>query len=429
MCDSVFFLNFATSTVTIMAEIILSFSLHNVTSVQIMWILGAVFFLLLIILIYRQYVKRRQLKNDLSELEKMMQSNVEYEFVLKAMHLATWHVNPKMRTVFFDNDYREDTGNFIPEAGTNIDDWVLQLFPNDQSRVGKALDGICLGETDVFYQQYQVKSVIPGKSYWEESYATIGERDADGTPLKIVGASMRIDNRKDMENALIQARNKAQESDRLKTAFLANMGHEIRTPLNAIVGFADLLPVVQSEEDRNQLIQEIQNNNQKLLRIINGLVSMSEIEAGANSLALNVVDLNSLLSEMQERIQVGTEVPILLQLPQKEMLIHSDLEKLKTIMEHFLTNAIKFTTSGTITMGYDVEDNHVRLWVRDTGKGIAKDDQERIFERFVKIDEYVPGTGLGLSVVKSHARQLGGTVGVESELGEGSRFWVLLPLT
>jgi signal transduction histidine kinase len=412
-----------------MAEIILSFSLHNVTSVQIMWILGAVFFLLLIILIYRQYVKRRQLKNDLSELEKMMQSNVEYEFVLKAMHLATWHVNPKMRTVFFDNDYREDTGNFIPEAGTNIDDWVLQLFPNDQSRVGKALDEICLGETDVFYQQYQVKSVIPGKSYWEESYATIGERDADGTPLKIVGASMRIDNRKDMENALIQARNKAQESDRLKTAFLANMGHEIRTPLNAIVGFADLLPVVQSEEDRNQLIQEIQNNNQKLLRIINGLVSMSEIEAGANSLALNVVDLNSLLSEMQERIQVGTDVPILLQLPQKEMLIHSDLEKLKTIMEHFLTNAIKFTTSGTITMGYDVEDNHVRLWVRDTGKGIAKDDQERIFERFVKIDEYVPGTGLGLSVVKSHARQLGGTVGVESELGEGSRFWVLLPLT
>ena len=380
-------------------------------------------------LMWFQVRNTKRLKSELKILKSVGRHNVEYEFVLKAMHLATWHVNPKMRTVFFDNDYREDTGNFIPEAGTNIDDWVLQLFPNDQSRVGKALDEICLGETDVFYQQYQVKSVIPGKSYWEESYATIGERDADGTPLKIVGASMRIDNRKDMENALIQARNKAQESDRLKTAFLANMGHEIRTPLNAIVGFADLLPVVQSEEDRNQLIQEIQNNNQKLLRIIDGLVSMSEIEAGANSLALNVVDLNSLLSEMQERIQVGTEVPILLQLPQKEMLIHSDLEKLKTIMEHFLTNAIKFTTSGTITMGYDVEDNHVRLWVRDTGKGIAKDDQERIFERFVKIDEYVPGTGLGLSVVKSHARQLGGTVGVESELGEGSRFWVLLPLT
>ena len=412
-----------------MAESILSFSFRNVTSVQIMWILAALLFVLLIFLIYRQTVRRRQLKKELAEIGNMMQSNVEYEFVLKAMHLATWHVDPKMRSVFFDNDYREDTGNFIPEAGLNIDDWVMQLFPNDKSRVGKALDAICLGKTDVFYQQYQVKSVIPGKSYWEESYATVGERDADGNPLKIVGASMRIDNRKDMENALIQARNKAEESDRLKTAFLANMGHEIRTPLNAIVGFADLLPVVQSEEDRNLLIQEIQNNNQKLLRIIDGLVSMSEIEAGANTLALNAVDLNPLLTALQEQNQAGTEVPISLHLPQSEMLIHSDREKLKTIMEHFLQNAIKFTSEGSITMGYDVEDNHVRLWVSDTGKGIAKDDQERIFERFVKIDEYVPGTGLGLPVVKSHVQQLGGTVGVESEPGKGSRFWALLPFT
>ena len=412
-----------------MTEISLSISLRSVSMFQILWISGALIFLLLVYSILRQYRKRRQLKYDLEEIERMMQSNVEYEFVLKAMHLATWHVDPKMRTVTFDNDYREDTGNYIPDAGMNIDDWVLQLLPNDQKRVGKALDAICLGEADVFYQQYQVKSLIPGKSYWEESYATIGERDADGVPIKIVGASMRIDSRKDMENALILARNKAEESDRLKTAFLANMGHEIRTPLNAIVGFADLLPVVQSEEDRNQLITEIQNNNQKLLRIIDGLVSMSEIEAGARSLTLNAVDLNALLVSLQEQQQPNTVVPITLHLPQSEMLIHSDSEKLNTIMEHFLQNAIKFTTEGSITMGYDVEDSHVRLWVSDTGKGIAQADQERIFERFVKIDEYVPGTGLGLPVVKSHVQQLGGTVGVESEIGKGSRFWALLPLT
>ena len=412
-----------------MTEISLSISLRSVSMFQILWISGALIFLLLVYSILRQYRKRRQLKYDLEEIERMMQSNVEYEFVLKAMHLATWHVDPKMRTVTFDNDYREDTGNYIPDAGMNIDDWVLQLLPNDQKRVGKALDAICLGEADVFYQQYQVKSLIPGKSYWEESYATIGERDADGVPIKIVGASMRIDSRKDMENALILARNKAEESDRLKTAFLANMGHEIRTPLNAIVGFADLLPVVQSEEDRNQLITEIQNNNQKLLRIIDGLVSMSEIEAGARSLTLNAVDLNALLVSLQEQQQPNTVVPITLHLPQSEMLIHSDRDKLNTIMEHFLQNAIKFTTEGSITMGYDLEDSHVRLWVSDTGKGIAQADQERIFERFVKIDEYVPGTGLGLPVVKSHVQQLGGTVGVESEIGKGSRFWALLPLT
>ena len=100
-----------------------------------MWILAALLFVLLIFLIYRQTVRRRQLKKELAEIGNMMQSNVEYEFVLKAMHLATWHVDPKMRSVFFDNDYREDTGNFIPEAGLNIDDWVMQLFPNDKSRV------------------------------------------------------------------------------------------------------------------------------------------------------------------------------------------------------------------------------------------------------------------------------------------------------
>ena len=426
MCDCVFFLNFATSTTVNMAESILSFSFRNVTSVQIMWILAALLFVLLIFLIYRQTVRRRQLKKELAEIGNMMQSNVEYEFVLKAMHLATWHVDPKMRSVFFDNDYREDTGNFIPEAGLNIDDWVMQLFPNDKSRVGKALDAICLGETDVFYQQYQVKSVIPGKSYWEESYATVGERDADGNPLKIVGASMRIDNRKDMENALIQARNKAEESDRLKTAFLANMGHEIRTPLNAIVGFADLLPVVQSEEDRNLLIQEIQNNNQKLLRIIDGLVSMSEIEAGANTLALNAVDLNPLLTALQEQNQAGTEVPISLHLPQSEMLIHSDLEKLKTIMEHFLQNAIKFTSEGSITMGYDVEDNHVRLWVSDTGKGIRKKDLKSVFKPGFTTKQR--GWGLGLSLAKRIVEEYHhGRIYVKNtELGRGTTFRIEL---
>jgi signal transduction histidine kinase len=356
-----------------------------------------------------------------------MQTNVEYEFILKAMHLATWHLDPKMRAVSFDNDFRDKTDSYAPEAGTNIDYWTEHILPNDRDRVLKALDEICQGETDIFYQQYQVKS-ISGNTYWEESYATVGERDGDGNPLKIVGASMRIDERKEMESALILARNKAEESDRLKTAFLANMGHEIRTPLNAIVGFADLLPAVQNENDRQQLITEIQNNNQKLLRIISGLVSMSEIEAGARSLSKVSVDINLLLQDLQTQNQPNTDVPILLHLPKKQMMIHSDQLVITQMMDNLLQNAIKFTTEGSITLGYDVEGDQLRLWVSDTGKGISETDQERIFDRFVKLDEYVPGTGLGLSVVKTHASHLGGSVGVESTPGRGSRFWVLLPI-
>lgn len=385
-------------------------------------------FIALLAMIYRQVVQRRQLEKELKEIEKMLQTNVEYEFVLKAMRLATWHVEPNMRSVSFDNDFRESNDNYTPEAGTNIDDWIKHLLPSGQSRVKKALDDICKGKTDIFYQQYQVKSAIPGKTYWEESYATIVDRDSDGAPTKIVGASMRVDERKEMESALILARNKAEESDRLKTAFLANMGHEIRTPLNAIVGFADLLPVVQDENDRNQIISEIQQNNQKLLRIVGGLVSMAEIEAGARSLAMAAVDLNPMFKEIAEFYQPSTDVPIITHMPQEEMLVHTDQAVLREIVDNLIQNAIKFTTNGTITLGYDINGDQIRIWVSDTGKGIAKQDQERIFERFVKLDEFVPGTGLGLSVVKSHVMNLGGTLGVESELGEGAKFWVLLPL-
>lgn len=411
-----------------MADSILFITVRSSALIFLLWIAGGVFFLALLAMIYRQVVQRRQLEKELKEIEKMLQTNVEYEFVLKAMRLATWHVEPNMRSVSFDNDFRENNDNYTPEAGTNIDDWIKQLLPSDQSRVKKALDDICKGETDIFYQQYQVKSAIPGKTYWEESYATIVDRDSDGAPTKIVGASMRVDERKEMESALILARNKAEESDRLKTAFLANMGHEIRTPLNAIVGFADLLPVVQDENDRNQIISEIQQNNQKLLCIVGGLVSMAEIEAGARSLAMAAVDLNPMFKEIAEFYQPGTDVPILTHMPQEEMLVHTDQAVLREIVDNLIQNAIKFTTNGTITLGYDINGDQIRIWVSDTGRGIAKQDQERIFERFVKLDEFVPGTGLGLSVVKSHVMNLGGTLGVESELGEGAEFWVLLPL-
>jgi signal transduction histidine kinase len=425
---SFFFFNFATSTFLIMTENMLFITLGPSSMVILLWIAGGLIFLALIGMIYRQVAQRKLLEKDLLEIEKMLQTNVEYEFVLKAMRLATWHLDPKMRSVTFDNDFRENNDNYAPQAGTNIDDWIMQMIPVDQARVKKALDDICQGLTDIFYQQYQVKSVHQGKTYWEESYATIVERDAEGTPTKVVGASMRIDGRKEMESALILARNKAEESDRLKTAFIANMGHEIRTPLNAIVGFADLLPMVQDEDDRNNIINEIRLNNQKLLRIVEGLVSMAEIEAGAHSLALAAVDLNSLFMEIAQFYQPSTNVSILTHLPQDELLVHTDQTVLREIVDNLMQNAIKFTFEGTITLGYDIEGDQVRIWVSDTGMGIAEKDQDRIFERFVKLDEYIPGTGLGLSVVKSHAANLGGTTGVESTLGKGSRFWVLLPI-
>jgi signal transduction histidine kinase len=411
-----------------MSSHLFAFSFSNMGSVQWFWLLGGLLFLVLCWMIYRQQRQSWQLKKELKEIEAQSGSNIEYEFILKAMKLASWHLDPVQRTITFDNDYRDSLGSYTPEGDTNIDDWAEHLVYQDRRRVRYALDDLCEGRSDVFHQQYQVVSAQLGNTYWEESYATVGERDEDGQPSRIVGASMRIDERKAMENDLILARNKAEESDRLKTAFLANIGHEIRTPLNAIIGFADLLPVVQSEEDRQQLVSEIQSNNHKLLGIINGLVSMSEIEAGARSLAISAVDVNELLMLMASNYQTATDVEVSYELPEKQMLIHSDREILTEVLNHLMDNAVKFTTKGSITIGYTVETDQLCLWVKDTGKGISIKDQARIFDRFVKLDEYVPGAGLGLSVVQSHVSHLGGTVGVESKIGEGSTFWVRLPI-
>ena len=411
-----------------MTSILLNTSFFSAHSVMLIWIGGGILFLLLCYGIFRQWRTGKRLRKELIEIEKVRQNNIEYDFVLKAMKIAVWRYDSSTKAFIYENDYRDGRDNYLPGVNESFVATLSAIAPADVERVSRAFEDLCEGRSDSYHQEYQVINKKTGNSYWEESYATIVERDADGKPTKIVGTSQRIDERKEMESSLVTARNKAEESDRLKTAFLANMGHEIRTPLNAICGFADLLPVIDNPEDRNQMIAEIQSNNRKLLRIIDGLVSMSKIEAGAKSLMMAKVDLNQLLQQMADTYQPTTNLPIHVQCPLPELKIESDREKVLEILDHLVQNAVKFTTEGEITLSYEVQDNQVRVNVADTGKGVAKADQARIFERFVKLDEYIPGTGLGLSVVESLVKNLGGSVGVDSSLGVGSNFWFVLPL-
>ena len=411
-----------------MTSILLNTSFFSAHSVMLIWIGGGLLFLLLCYGIFRQWRTGKRLRKELIEIEKVRQNNIEYDFVLKAMKIAVWRYDSSTKAFIYENDYRDGRDNYAPGVNESFVATLSAIAPADVERVSRAFEDICEGRSDSYHQEYQVINKKTGNSYWEESYATIVERDADGKPTKIVGTSQRIDERKHLENSLVAARNKAEESDRLKTAFLANMGHEIRTPLNAICGFADLLPVIDNAEDRNQMIAEIQSNNRKLLRIIDGLVSMSKIEAGAKSLMMAKVDLNQLLQQMADTYQPTTNLPIQVQCPLPELKIESDREKVLEILDHLVQNAVKFTTEGEITLSYEVQGNQVRVNVADTGKGVAKADQARIFERFVKLDEYIPGTGLGLSVVESLVKNLGGSVGVDSSLGVGSNFWFVLPL-
>ena len=414
-----------------MLELFLVTQQSTFSTEVVVWIVGSILLVASIILLIWQRKAGRELSMELSHLEKMKKHNVEYELVLKAMRLCTWHIDVAARTITYDNDFRERNDCFMPEPGTSLDVLVEAMADADKKRIQKSLEEICEGDKDKYHEISQIRSSQDGSYYWTESYATVTTRDTEGKPLVIVGTSMCIDERKEMESALVIARNKAEESDRLKSAFIANMSHEIRTPLNAIIGFTSVLPDIDGDEERKELIGLIQENNQKLLRIIDDVMNISKIESGKEKLVMTSFELNDFIRSLMDghvpNLQPGVSLSAMFN--QSALNVTTDMDRLREILNHLLSNAVKFTSKGSVIIGYDApHEGRVRLWVQDTGKGISPEHQERVFERFFKVDEYIPGAGLGLSICRTMAYSIGGDVGVESTLGEGSKFWVDLPI-
>ena len=235
---------------------------------------------------------------------------------------------------------------------------------------------------------------------------------------------------KETEKKLIEAKNKAENLDRLKSAFIANMSHEIRTPLNAIVGFSSLLIDEEDKNERNLYMSIVHENTDLLLQLISDVLDLSKIEAGAFELVKTEVDASLLCTEivysMQMKAQERVEVCLDGNLPEYHLLI--DKTRVTQVIINFINNALKFTTSGSVCLGYQLVDEHnIKFYVRDTGMGIPDDKLGAIFERFVKLNSFVRGTGLGLPICKSIVEQMGGTIGVESEEGKGSCFWFTIP--
>lgn len=397
------------------------------------WVAGIpVVFLLLVILLYqvRQY---RQLKVELVQLAAINRHSIEYELVLKAMKLSTWRIDVAEGVVSYESDYRSKTNSFVPQSGAMLDGMYDLIHIDDRDTVREALTGLMEGKYEDYHQKYRAQASPSSPFYWEETFATIDKYDIDGNPLTIVGTSMRIDEQKEIEQALIDARNHAEESDRLKSAFLANITHEVRTPLNAIVGFSDVLPMAQSEEERNELIKLIKQNNAHLLRLFDDMMNISKLEAGnQGEIVKDTFELTPLFRELADKylaVALDKGLSISLDETAEPVLVHTDRDRLKEILNQYMNNAVKFTSTGGITLGSDKKPSSIRIWVRDTGKGIPADKcNEHLFERFVKVDDFVAGTGLGLSICRSLADVLGGQVGVESVYGQGSTFWVEVPL-
>ncbi len=406
------------------------FSLHDLMRADLMvWIVGISILFVAIIAVFLQYRQHKRLDAELKKLSKVKRNTIEYDLVLKAMKLTVWRIDVPTRTITYESDYRDQADTATLPAGTDVEMFCNTLTPESKARIAASMNDLVEGRKDECKEQYEVQTKKGEKRCWGELFATVDKRDLNGKPLTVVGASMNIDSQKELEQELIDARNQAEESERLKTAFLANISHEIRTPLNAIVGFSDVLPMAHSDEEHEELVGLIKKNTSHLLRLFEDLVNMSKLEAGGEAAKKARFDLDTLLVELSNRFKAQSEEKgITLQIEKPAVVVHplSDIDRIREILNHYVDNALKFTKEGSVTLGYSLLDNNkLRIWVRDTGIGIAPEHcSEHLFERFFKIDDFIPGTGLGLSICRNLAQCLGGTVGVESKLGEGSVFWV-----
>ena len=251
----------------------------------------------------------------------------------------------------------------------------------------------------------------------------------EGRAPLIIGISWDITNMQNIEQELVQARIKAEQSDRLKTAFLANMSHEIRTPLNAIVGFSRLMTMADNAADEKLYSDIINQNSEILLQLINDILDLAKIEAGTLEYVRYPMDLGELCRNVYEmhKDRVQTGVVLILDNKDTSLIINEDQNRIMQVVTNLITNAIKFTFKGEIRFGFEVREEYIDFYVKDTGMGISEEKIKMIFERFVKLNTFVQGTGLGLAICRVIVEKLGGEITAESKLNEGSTFRFTIP--
>ena len=306
------------------------------------------------------------------------------------------------------------------------------MHPEDRARILHFLEGVKEGTKKDFRSEMRIRRMGTNDKWnWVRMNVVVTKYVPEKGEIEIIGINYDITELKETEEKLIEARDKAEMMDRLKSAFLANMSHEIRTPLNAIVGFSDLLVETEDIDERREYIKIVRENNDLLLQLISDILDLSKIEAGTFEFVNTDVDVNMLCEDIVRSLQI--KVPENVQLVFDHHLSHchlvSDRNRLHQVISNFVNNAIKFTSQGSIRVGYERKGDLIEFYVADTGIGIGKEEAAHIFERFVKLNSFIHGTGLGLSICKSIVEQLGGQIGVDSELGKGSRFWFTLPTT
>ena len=343
-------------------------------------------------------------------------------------------------SIFIDPD---STHNFKDSVVT-LNDWntmsedmievswgqfISRAHPDDQEHYHNMFTRLCRGE--ISEARIEARMLFPGKKeyVWREVFATVYERDDKGRPSVILGCSTNIQERKNQELSLEEAKVKAEAADKMKSKYLADMSHEIRTPLNAITGFSELMAFADTDEERMSYYDVIKMNNQLLMQLINDILDISKIESGKMEFIYTTLRLSEIFAPQQQAfaLRVAPDVKVIFESDGNDYCIVSEKTRLTQVLTNFLSNAVKFTSSGSIRFGYRLTDDGIYVYVTDTGMGISKESQASIFNRFVKLNSFKQGTGLGLSICKTIIEKLKGKIGVESEEGKGSTFWFTIP--
>ena len=372
---------------------------------------------------FRQNIpKIQQLNRELKE------RNYKIELSFKTVGMSYWGFDVKSLKFSAFNDPIND---FYSEKTITPEDYLNATHPDDVVFVRKYMEHMFRGIDKDFNVKYR------SKTKWDDEWQTLlvtgiqVERDKEGHVTRYTGITINNTKWEKMIQQLKELKEKAELSDRLKSAFLANMSHEIRTPLNAIVGFSELMVTCDDPEEKKEYINIIQSNNELLLRLINDILDLSKIESGIIERRKENFNLAKVCNELFVTIQAkmtNPNVELRLDGPNSECWVLLDRNRLKQVWMNFLTNAVKCTKSGYIKMGYGIEREGLRIYVEDTGIGIPDDLHDKVFTRFEKLNELSQGTGLGLTISRAIVEAAGGEVGFTSKLGVGSTFWAWLPL-
>ena len=348
--------------------------------------------------------------------EQMMQYENELRYLLKGSMMRVWKSSIQNETIRLYRDLHT-FDEFLDGIDESERDEAMKLI-DPRTNGGKSHNSTLL----IYDKQSRTKM-------WY-TINSIPEHDDHGNIIGSFGLIHNINNLMETQLKMQKEKERANDSSRLKSTFLANMSHEIRTPLNAIVGFCDILHSIESAEEKAELLKIIHNNCNNLLQIINDILVLSELDS--NGMTINpeecdfAQEFTLLCKSLGQRVSEPS-VEFIIDNPYSSLMVNIDKGRISQVITNFLTNSVKYTHDGHIKLGYNIEDNGLRIYCEDTGSGIPKDKLEKIFERFFKVNEYIQGAGIGLSICKAIVNQCEGKIGVESEEGKGSTFWIWVP--